>query len=138
VLAFFASGYDPGMDSISIVVGADVVERQELLNGNVTVTFEGESADGAWTLSGSLTWNRGLEAGAEEGDLTLAGPPGDLFLSLVEASVGSAEDADAAYRLHADYEADGGTGAFSSARGSVRLEGALAADRLRGTLTIST
>lgn len=125
-------------EPISIEFSGDIVERQELLNGSVTVTFEATSEDGTWTLSGSLTWNRGLEAGSEEGDLSLAGPEGELFASLAEATVVPSEDAESAYRVTATYEADGGSGRFAEADARLALEGTLGAELVMARLSIST
>jgi hypothetical protein len=122
---------------ISIEIVGDVVERQELLNGNQTVAFEGASADGAWMLSGTLTWNRGLEAGAEEGDLTLANGPDEVFCSLTTASIQPAEDVGAAYRIAAEYDIDGGAGRFAAASGRLSLHATLEGDAVLARIEVA-
>lgn len=48
-----------------------IVERQELLNGTETITIEGSSNDGAWSLTLCFSRNRGLAETTREGDITV-------------------------------------------------------------------
>ncbi len=119
----------------------DIVERQELLNGTQMVTLEGESADGAWSLVGDISWNVGLVDFSGEGDITLSRDDGtELLATLVSAivtEIGDTELQDADHQLHATYEIDGGSGDFEAAVGSVAADGVLAGGTFRVTLTIS-
>ena len=73
---------------IEIDVAGEIVERQELLNGTETVSLEGVSRDGRWTLSGLVTWNIGLKSNTGEGDITLTRDDGaELFGTLVQGEV---------------------------------------------------
>ncbi len=116
-----------------IQIAGDVIERQELLNGTQLVTLEGASADGQWTMVGGVSWNIGLEANTNEGDITLSRADGtELFGTLSGGDVqdtGGAADAD--YRLSLAYEVDGGSGAYAGASGSARAEGLLVGDSFR-------
>ena len=120
---------------IVIAVTGEIVERQELLNGTETVSLEGEGDDGAWTMSGLLTWNIGLVSNTGEGDVTLARDDGsEIFATLVRGDVvetGAGDDtADHTVRL--EYEIDGGSGAFDSASGQITASGTLAAATFHG------
>jgi propanediol dehydratase large subunit len=127
---------------IEIRVEGDVVERTELLNGTVTIALEGESGDGTWTVSGVLSWNRGLVDFAGEGDLTISGADGDLFASLTSATVaGTLEDAsddDGQVVLQARYEVDGGLGNFEGASGSIEGQVIVEGARFGGTWHLRT
>ena len=82
---------------IEIELAGEIVERQELLNGTETVSLEGESADGRWTMSGLVTWNIGLVSNTGEGDITLTRDDGaELFGTLIRGDVAetSAGDSD--------------------------------------------
>jgi len=120
---------------LRIDIAGEIVERQELLNGTLTVAFEGADASGEWTLAGSLSWNRGLVDYAGEGDVTLVRSDGaELFATLIRASViEAADDAHAGYEFRASYEVDGGGGEFGQATGSATASGTLAGDAVNGT-----
>jgi hypothetical protein len=125
---------------LHIAISGDIVERQELLNGTQTITIEGASSDGAWTLSGSVSWNRGLVDYAGEGDLTLTRDDGaEVFATLVRADVidDPAEHPDADHQIKVQYEIDGGSGTFADSAGSgdgtVLAEG----DRFEGTWVLT-
>ena len=104
---------------IEFRVEGDIVERTELLNGTVTVAIEGESADGTWTISGAVSWNRGLVDFAGEGDLTITGSSGELFASLTAATSDDASDDDGHVVVQVRYEVDGGSGTFEGAAGTI-------------------
>ena len=114
-----------------IDITGDVVEWQKLLNGVQTVTLEGVSADGAWTLAAACSWNVRAGSSAEEGDATMTRSDGaEVFGSLaggavVESAVG--DDA-ADYAMTLDFDVDGGSGAFDGAAGTLRASGRLTRD----------
>jgi hypothetical protein len=118
---------------VEIEIAGDVVERQELLNGTQIITLEGASADGAWTLTGGLSWNIGLADTATEGDITLTRNDGaELFATLTTAKIiEAAESAETDYDLALTYDIDGGSGALEHARGDLALTGALTGDQFR-------
>jgi hypothetical protein len=60
-------------------ISGDVVEWQDLLNGTCIATLEGASADGQWTLSGSVAWDTRSGSHAVEGDITLGAADGSDF-----------------------------------------------------------
>jgi hypothetical protein len=111
----------------------DVVERQQLLNGTESVTFEA-SSDGDWILGGTVSWNLGLVDYAGEGDLTLTRDDGaEIFATLVRADVhDAAEDSNADHRGRLRYEIDGGTAPFGGASGAIDATIELAGDRIAG------
>ena len=124
---------------IEIEVAGNVVERQELLNGTETVSLEGESGDGRWTISGLVTWNIGLVSNAAEGDLTLSRDDGaEVFGTLVRGDVAEVADGDgdADHTMRLEYEIDGGSGAFEGATGACEAAGTLAAATFRGQWTL--
>ena len=97
---------------IHIEIAGDVVERQELLNGTQIVALEGVTDDGAWTISASLSWNIGLAAGSNEGDITLTRDDGsEIFATLVRATVEEASESSGEheYTFVVAYDIDGGT-----------------------------
>ena len=107
----------------------DVVERQELLNGTETVTVEGVTADGTWTLTSSFSWNLGLVDFPGEGDITLTAANGDeLFASLTSAAV---RETDAGHAFDLRFEFDGGSGRFGAAAGTADASGMLVGDEFR-------
>jgi hypothetical protein len=114
---------------LTIDISGEVVEWQELLNGTQVLSLEGASADGAWTLSGTLSWNIGLRESAGEGDVTLARADGaETFATLTQAdvrAVGERDVEDADYTLRLEYEIDGGAGEYEGAAGTATAEGAL-------------
>jgi hypothetical protein len=128
---------------IEIDVAGEIVERQELLNGTETVSLEGESGDGRWTLSGLVTWNIGLKSNTGEGDITLARDDGaELFGTLLRGDVteivgDDTAEATADHAMRLEYEIDGGTGAFESATGACQATGSLGAATFRGRWTIT-
>jgi hypothetical protein len=127
---------------IEIVFAGEVVERQELLNGTETVSLEGVSDDGKWTMSGLVAWNIGLVSSAGEGDITFVRDDGaEMFGSLVRGEVVETAAADAAdladHTMRLAYDIDGGSGAFESATGRCVASGTLAASTFRGTWSVS-
>jgi hypothetical protein len=123
---------------LEIAINGDIVERQELLNGTQTITIEGASDDGAWTLVGSISWNRGLKDYAGEGDLTLTRGGDEIFATLTNAEVRDApDDATADHSLALEYDVDGGAGTFSDASGRAQATGWLAGDRFGGSWTLT-
>jgi hypothetical protein len=99
---------------------------------------QGASDDGAWTLVGSLSWNRGLVDYAGEGDLTLSRGDDEVFATLTRSAVTDAEEGeDADHLIKLQYEIDGGAGAFADATGAGEAEGSLAGDRFAGTWVLS-
>jgi hypothetical protein len=127
---------------IEIGFAGEVVERQELLNGTETVSLEGTSADGAWTMSALVAWNIGLVSSAGEGDITFVRDDGsEIFGSLLRGEVvetvseDSGEQSDHTMRL--EYDIDGGSGAFESATGRCRAVGTLSAATFRGTWSLA-
>ena len=124
---------------LKVEIEGEIVERQELLNGTQSVSLQGASSDGEWTLSGILSWNLGLVDFAGEGDLNLARRDGaEIFATLTSARVTDAEDdsPDADHAFAAAYDVESGTGAFEGVRGSAEAAGALAGDGFRGTWTL--
>ena len=123
-----------------IEFAGDIVERQELLNGTQMVTLEGESADGAWSLVGDISWNVGLVDFSGEGDITLTHDDGtELLATLISAiviEIGDTELQDADHQLHATYEIDGGSGDFEAAVGSIAADGVLAGGTFRVKLAV--
>jgi hypothetical protein len=111
---------------------ADVVERQELLNGTETVTIEGASSDGGWTLVCTFSWNLGILESPAEGDLTISREDGaEVFGTLVSATV---RERDGGHRFDLRFEIDGGAGAFEGATGSIEAGGSIAGDEVSGEL----
>ena len=121
---------------VEIEIAGDVVERQELLNGTQTVTLEGASADGDWTMTAGLSWNIGLADTATEGDITLTrNDTAELFATLITANITEiAESSEADYDLSLTYEIDGGSGALQEVGGRLQLLGELAGDQFRASL----
>jgi hypothetical protein len=126
---------------LTIEIAGDVVEWQELLNGTQVLSLEGVSADGAWALSGSLSWNIGLRESSGEGDLTLSRADGaEIFATLTRADVhdvGEREIEDADHTMRLEYEIDGGEGEFASATGAATADGVLSGDAFRGRWLIN-
>jgi hypothetical protein len=107
---------------IEIQASGDVVERTELLNGTVTIAIEGASPDGAWTVSGVVSWNRGLVDYAGEGDISLSRDEDELFASLTSATIDQSAAEEGDVHLRVRYEIDGGAGRFDAASGSIAGE----------------
>ena len=107
---------------IILHISGDIIERQELLNGTRTVTLEGTTADGAWLLTGVVSWNLGLVDYPGEGDLTLSRGDDEVFATLVRAVPTAADDEQAEVLLDAEYAIDGAAGAFLGASGSVTAQ----------------
>lgn len=129
------------MIDVEIEFAGEVVERQELLNGTETVSLEGVSADRRWTISGLLTWNIGLVSNAGEGDITLTRDDGaEVFATVLRGDVSetaASEDGDGAdHAFGVEYEIDGGSGAFASARGTCDAAGQLGGANFRGRWTL--
>ena len=124
------------MNAIKIDIACDIVEWQTLLSGMQLATFTGATADGAWTLSGSCSWNPRYGAEASEGDLVLSRSDGaELFATLAAGTIVElpSDAADAAgYDARLEFIVDGGDGVFDDATGSIRVEGRLS----RGSLTL--
>ena len=113
-----------------ITFQGDVVERSELLNGTESVTLEGATADGLWTLSGSISWNLGLVDYPGEGDLVLARDDGsELYASLTTVRVSEHDGTEA---FEAEYEVDGGAGAWAGASGRITASGAISGESFSG------
>jgi hypothetical protein len=123
---------------IEIEVVGDIVERQELLNGTQIVTLEGASGDGAWTMSGSLSWNIGLADTPPEGDITFVRDDGgEVFASLFSGVVSEgAESAEEEFAMNLTYEIDGVAGAFEGAAGVIELRGGLAGERFHAHASV--
>ena len=108
-------------------ITGDVLSRQELLNGTETITLDGRSHDGAWSVAFEFSWNRGLVDVAGEGDITLSREDGgEVFGSLAAAR--AFETADGALQFELRYELDGGSGAFRDASGVAEGSGTLGAE----------
>lgn len=118
---------------VVIHASGDVTERLKLLNGTQSVTIEGASDDGAWTLTGVVAWNIGLREFAGEGDLTLARDDGaEIFATLTRADVHEGGDDGASdYTLRLAYDIDGGTGVYAGIAGSADGSGALSGEAFR-------
>jgi hypothetical protein len=113
-----------------ITFQGDVVERSELLNGTESVTLEGASGDGVWTLSGGISWNLGLVDYPGEGDLVLARDEGsEVYASLTTVHVSERDGSEA---FEAEYEVDGGTGAWNGASGRITASGAISGESFSG------
>lgn len=125
----------------TIDISGEAVEWQELLNGAQTLSLEGASTDGAWSLSGVLSWNIGLRQSAGEGDITLARKDGaGIFATLTKAvvlPVGERDIEEADYTLHLEYEIDGGEGEFASAGGAMLAEGTLSRTGFEARFTVT-
>jgi hypothetical protein len=106
---------------LDIEVAGEIVEEQELLNGTRTVALSGATADGAWTLDGVVSWNRGLVDYAGEGDLTLVrGDGAELYATLTRADArGGSEEDEAEVSLSVAYQVDGGMGEFEQGLGAI-------------------
>jgi hypothetical protein len=113
-----------------------IVERQELLNGTQSITFEGRSADDAWSVSGMVAWSRGLIDFVGEGDLTLSTPESDELYAIAMSV--EAEDAEAggSREVRAHYEVDGGTGAYEGATGGLQAALEVAQDGIKGRVRV--
>jgi len=109
-----------------IDVAGDVIEWQTLLSGAQIATLEGASGDGAWTFSGSCSWNPRSGADATEGDLAITRADGaEIFATLADGTVVELpSDADR-YRLSLRFTVDGGAGDFAAAAGMVEADGRL-------------
>jgi hypothetical protein len=118
-----------------------VIERQELLDGTVTLTFDGASPDGRWTAVGSLSWSIGPGENTNEGDITLTRDDGaELFGTLAAGDVSEAPGADvdaADYAVRVRYEVDSGSGAFDGATGTAEAEGAVSLDSIQLQVKVS-
>ena len=118
---------------IVIAFAGEIVERQELLNGMETVSLEGRSEDGVWTMSGLLTWNIGLVSSAGEGDITIVRDDGaEVFATLLRGDVAETDVEAADHTIDLAYEIDGGSGAFEASSGQITASGVLAASTFRG------
>jgi hypothetical protein len=120
---------------LEVHVEGDVVERTELLNGTRTIAIEGRSSNGAWVLSGVVSWNLGLVDYAGEGDASISGDEGEIYATLTSAAVmPTAEDDgdDRDVRLQIVYDVDGGVGRFSRVRGSINGDLAVKGDTFEG------
>jgi hypothetical protein len=118
---------------LELACTGDVVERQELLNGTKTITIEGTSDDGAWTLTAVISWNRGLVDYPGEGDVALAHDGDEIFATLVRAEASTPEGDDASdHLIKIQYEVDGGAGTYDGAGGSARAEVRVAGDEFSG------
>ncbi len=110
---------------LELDLAGDIVEQQDLLNGTRSVTLAGQSGDGAWSFEGTLSWSGGLTEYAGEGDITLTRDDGSELFGAATAvrQEGATEGESAELALCADYEMDGGSGAFESGsgRGSARI-----------------
>lgn len=123
---------------LRIAFSGDIVERQELLNGTQTITVEGTSEDGAWTMVGAISWNRGLVDYPGEGDLSLASEQGEIFATLVGADVSDADgDSDADHLIKLQYEIDGGSGEHDGVGGQATAEGRLAGETYAGVWVLT-
>jgi hypothetical protein len=91
---------------LHLLVEGDVVERQELLNGTVVLTFEGASMDGAWRFSATASWNAGITASAPEGDLTLARADGAEVLATVTEVTPHQSEEEGSLELELTYVVD--------------------------------
>ena len=121
------------MMQFDIEFEGDVVERGELLNGTQMVTLAGTSVDGAWTLDGSLSWNMGLVESSGEGDITLVRGADELFGTLTTCAAGDAgPEGGADETVDAEYEIDGGAGAFEGASGAGTARIVIAGPRFSG------
>lgn len=114
---------------LAIEAAGDITDRQELLNGTQMVALDGASGDGVWSVTGSLSWNIGLDDRGVEGDMTLSKTTGDeLYATVSRGSVrelaGSGVDA-SEYVLRIECDIDGGAGSFEDARGLLLGEGVL-------------
>jgi hypothetical protein len=122
---------------VEIRAEGEIVESQELLNGTRTVAFEASSEDG-WTLSGVVSWSRGLTDFVGEGDLTLVHDDGsEVYASLTRAAVVAASGEAADAELLCDYEVDGGALGFADASGIVTGRIWIERDRVRGEWTVA-
>jgi hypothetical protein len=125
---------------LRIEIAGDIVERQELLNGTQSITLEGVSHDGVWTLSASVSWNRGLIDYAGEGDVSLARADGaELYATLVRSDATDDPEAapDADRLIVLQYEVDGGAADFAGCSGTVRAEVLTGGDEFRGTWVLT-
>jgi len=126
---------------LRIVAAGDIVERQELLNGTRSIAIEGASDDGAWSVSGAISWNRGLLEYAGEGDLTLSHEDGDEILATLTRATVNAQGDDGEpgvdHVMKLEYAIDGGAGAFEGAGGRVTGTGALSGERFEATWTVA-
>lgn len=132
---------DVNASDLRIDLTGDVVEWQTLLSGMQTATLAGASSDGAWTLSGSCSWNLRSGPDASEGDLTLSRDDGaELFATLAVGTVvelpSDATEA-AGYEVRLEFTVDGGAGDFDAAAGSVLLDGRLSRENFSFRLQIS-
>jgi hypothetical protein len=116
---------------IALHITGDVTNRQELLNGTESITLEGASGDGTWSLTCEFSWNRGLVEHSGEGDITLTGDGGDELLGTL-TSARASERPDGALEFDLRFELDGGAGAFSDAAGEASAKGVLGADTFDG------
>ena len=128
--------------NLTVEANTGITEREKLLNGTHTITFAGESEDGAWSINGSVSWNLGLIDFRGEGDLVLTSRDDDseIFGTLVEAKGVGASPDESDLALAATYEIDGGSGRYAGTEGTAAAEIALAGDEMRGrwVLTLSS
>ena len=128
-------------NELIIAVTGDVVEWQTLLSGMQIATLEGATGDGAWTLSGSCSWNVRSGPDASEGDLTLSRDDGaELFATIAAGTVSElpSDTPDAAgYDAHLDFAIDGGAAAFEATTGSIHVSGHLSREGFSLQLDIS-
>jgi hypothetical protein len=122
--------------TLRIELTGDVVERQELLNGTQLLTLEGASADGEWTFTGDVAWNRGLVDFAGEGDFTLTRRDGASIFATVTRSQADESDDDAATELTVAYDIDGGEGEYAGAAGTAAASIRIAAGTFEGVWTL--
>lgn len=114
----------------------EIVERQELLNGTETITIEGASADGAWSLTVCFSRNRGLIELAAEGDITLIheGAGIELWGSLARVIEAPREQTD--WVAETAFEVDGGAAAGAGAKGRVNVHLEAVADSVLGRVEL--
>jgi hypothetical protein len=113
-------------DEFRIDVTGEVVEWQTLLNGTKIATFEGASPDGAWTFSGSCSWNPRSGPEATEADLVITRADGaEIFATLAAGSVVELPSDAGNHRLSLRFEIDGGAGDFADVSGMAETDGHL-------------
>jgi hypothetical protein len=93
----------------------EVVDRSDLLDGTQSITFEAASEDGRWQISGSVSWNLGMEDRAGEGDMSLRADDGEIIAAVIRAEPGPA--ADDGLRIALVLEIDGASGSFAGSTG---------------------
>jgi hypothetical protein len=118
------------MDLVLEITG-DVVEWQELLDGTQTVSIQGASEDGRWMMESLVSWNIGMDADTNEGDITLAQHDGAELSGALSRATARIEEG-GGFALTLEYEIDAVSGPLEGRLGRIHAEASLSRREFRG------